>query len=39
MTATSLLPQEAAAMGYSFEQLLERLISLGLKRHSNCGHG
>jgi len=32
MTATSLLPQEAAAIGLSFEQLVERLIALGLTR-------
>lgn len=32
MTATSLLPQEAAALGISFEQLIERLIALGLER-------
>lgn len=33
MTATSLVPQEAAAAGYDFGQLLERLIVLGLERH------
>jgi len=32
MTATSLLPQEAQAVGLSFEQLLERLIELGLRK-------
>ena len=32
MTATSLLPQEAAAHGLSFKQLVERLILLGLER-------
>jgi D-alanine-D-alanine ligase len=32
MTATSLLPQEALAVGLSFEQLLERLLNLGLKK-------
>ena len=32
MTATSLLPQEAAAIGLSFEDLLARLIELGLYR-------
>ncbi|MBQ9406961.1 MAG: D-alanine--D-alanine ligase [Desulfovibrio sp.] len=31
MTATSLVPQEAAAIGLDFGQLLERLIELGLK--------
>lgn len=30
MTATSLLPQEAAAVGYSFEDLIAELIKLGL---------
>ena len=34
MTATSLLPQEAQAVGMSFEALLARLIELGLcKKH------
>ena len=32
MTKTSLLPQEAAAVGLSFEQLIERLMDLGLAR-------
>jgi D-alanine-D-alanine ligase len=32
MTATSLLPQEALAVGLAFEQLLERLIELGLRK-------
>ena len=32
MTATSLLPQEALAVGLSFEQLLDRLLKLGLKK-------
>ncbi len=31
MTATSLVPQEAKAMGLDFGQLLEKLIELGLK--------
>ena len=39
MTATSLLPQEAAAIGYSFDQLVERLISLGLERHAAHNQG
>jgi D-alanine-D-alanine ligase len=30
MTPTSLLPQEAAAVGYSFEDLIAELIKLGL---------
>ena len=33
MTPTSLLPQEAAAVGISFTQLVQRLIDLGLARH------
>lgn len=32
MTATSLLPQEALAVGLSFEDLLLRLIELGLRK-------
>jgi D-alanine-D-alanine ligase len=32
MTATSLLPQEAQAVGLSFEQLLARLMELGLRK-------
>lgn len=32
MTATSLLPQEAGNVGLSFEQLLARLIELGLRK-------
>ncbi len=32
MTATSLLPQEAQAVGMSFEQLLARLLELGLRK-------
>jgi D-alanine-D-alanine ligase len=32
MTATSLLPQEAQAVGLSFEDLLEELIRLGLRK-------
>lgn len=30
MTATSLIPQEAAAIGLSFEELISRLIELGM---------
>lgn len=33
MTATSLLPQAAAAAGLSFGQLLDRLIDLALRHH------
>ncbi|MBQ4566889.1 MAG: D-alanine--D-alanine ligase [Desulfovibrio sp.] len=33
MTGTSLVPQEAAAAGLDFGQLLEHLIELGLARH------
>lgn len=32
MTATSLLPQEAQAVGLSFEQLLAKLLELGLRK-------
>lgn len=32
MTATSLLPQEALAVGLPFEQLLARLVELGLRK-------
>jgi D-alanine-D-alanine ligase len=32
MTATSLIPQEAAAVGLGFGELLERLLELGLRR-------
>ncbi|MFV0422572.1 D-alanine--D-alanine ligase family protein [Oleidesulfovibrio sp.] len=35
MTATSLLPQEAAAVGLSFDQLIARLIELGMAAHSS----
>ncbi len=34
MTATSLLPQAAQAAGYSFDELITRLIELGLSRNS-----
>lgn len=33
MTSTSLVPQEAAQIGLSFPQLLQKLIDLGLERH------
>jgi D-alanine-D-alanine ligase len=33
MTATSLLPQAAKAAGYSFSQLLDRLIELGINAY------
>lgn len=36
MTATSLLPQEAQAVGLSFEQLLAHLIELGLRKKQPC---
>lgn len=32
MTSTSLLPQEAAEIGLSFEELLQKLIDLGMER-------
>ena len=37
MTPTSLLPQEAAAIGLSFEQLIQRLMDLGLARKRREG--
>lgn len=37
MTATSLLPQEAAAVGLSFAELVQRLIDLGLARQRRQG--
>ncbi len=39
MTATSLIPQEAAAIGCSFEQLVERLIKMGIERHAAKAQG
>ena len=33
MTATSLLPQAAAAAGISFTDLMDRLIDLGMEKH------
>lgn len=35
MTPTSLLPQEAAALGISFEQLCEKLIEVSLREKGN----
>jgi D-alanine-D-alanine ligase len=35
MTATSLVPREARALGMDFGQLLERLIELGLREHAH----
>ena len=34
MTGTSLVPQEAAAIGLSFEELIAKLIELGLEYHA-----
>lgn len=34
MTSTSLLPQEAAAAGLSFEQLIARLLDLGMRKRT-----
>lgn len=36
MTPTSLIPQEAAAVGLSYEQLVQRLIDLGMARHARA---
>ena len=33
MTATSLLPQEAAAVGVNYNQLCEHLIAISLKKY------
>ncbi len=38
MTATSLLPQEAQAVGLPFDQLLARLIELGLRKKGGCAN-
>lgn len=35
MTPTSLFPQAAQAAGYSFSELLDRLIEMGMKAHKN----
>ena len=35
MTPTSLLPQEAAAIGISYEQLCEKLIEVSLKKYNH----
>ena len=34
MTPTSLLPQEAAATGMSFDELCEKLIKVSLKKYN-----
>ncbi len=33
MTPTSLLPQEAAAVGISFEQLCERILEISMRKY------
>jgi len=33
MTPTSLVPQEAAAVGISYEELCERIIELSLEKY------
>lgn len=38
MTATSLLPQEARAVGLDFKALLQRLIDLGLEKRGHKRH-
>lgn len=35
MTPTSLLPQEAAAVGISYEELCERIIALAMEKYEN----
>lgn len=37
MTPTSLLPQEAAVLGISFEQLCDNLIEISLKKYNHTG--
>ncbi|MDR0339941.1 MAG: D-alanine--D-alanine ligase [Desulfovibrio sp.] len=39
MTATSLLPREAAVIGLSFPRLVARLMDLGLARHRRAASG
>ena len=39
MTATSLIPQELAAVGVSFEQMVDKLIALGLARKARASAG
>ena len=39
MTPTSLLPQEAAALGMSFADLCERLIEVSMKKQVNNRQG
>jgi D-alanine-D-alanine ligase len=34
MTPTSLLPQEAAALGISFEELCEKIINVSMKKYA-----
>lgn len=36
MTSTSLIPQAAAAVGLSFDALIERLLQLGMARHKRA---
>ena len=36
MTPTSLIPQEAAAMGVSYHELCEQLIQISLKKMEKC---
>ena len=35
MTPTSLLPQEAAAIGISYDELCEKIIELSLKKYGD----
>jgi D-alanine-D-alanine ligase len=34
MTPTSLLPQEAAAVGISFEELCEKIVNISLEKYN-----
>ena len=35
MTPTSLMPQEAQAIGYSFPQLCEWILNVSMKKYAN----
>ncbi len=39
MTSTSLIPQEAAALNISFEDLCDNLINISMKKYSNVNEG
>ena len=37
MTPTSLLPQEAAAVGMNFAELCQKIVEISLKKYDECG--